>query len=334
MSNYIRNKITFIGNKEELNTAVNALFDFNEDGTVKNDSIFSKFYPIPAETVALSLLNDTSLSCILSAWAEKNLPDVKSPEFTRFIKRINEYNELIGGQPKISFLSKPWAETKKNNAAHITGTLKNAVNEWELWLKQATSISDLQERINKIELDHLPSFSPKVWAQQLFFAYGLQWTSIIKSYDDLEKIAVDSLYNLREMNSYYWCAHHWGVKCDYNDFDLTNISSAKESEVCIYKKLNMPSGKLYSMHMCFDTANKPPRGFFEKFCEHFPNIVLYWKYADEDYGSNCNELILNNEDCIEKFKTKERTEETFVFACSVWDSDPEEIRELYNEDLE
>jgi|LULH01.1.fsa_nt_gb hypothetical protein len=71
---------------------------------------------------------------------------------------------------------------------------------------------------------------------------------------------------------YHWCIHNWGTKwnaCDVKWHDDT--------------------------HVTFDTAWAAPFEIFEALSEQHPNVEMHIKYADEDIGYNCGEIVLHNE---------------------------------------
>lgn len=104
-----------------------------------------------------------------------------------------------------------------------------------------------------------------------------------------------------------WKCHHWGTK--WNCYD-----SYVEGNV-----------------LTFQTAWSFPRPVFEKIAEMFPNLTFEIKFADEDFGNNCNEFKIIHGQIMEPigFENKDKA---FEFACDIWGYDPEELRKEYAEE--
>ena len=71
----------------------------------------------------------------------------------------------------------------------------------------------------------------------------------------------------------------------------------------------------------FDTCNKTPLPIFEELAKKYPDYVMRVEYASDDYGENCgiykkaqgsSELVF------------EEADEPLIFACEIWDRDPDE----------
>ena len=79
----------------------------------------------------------------------------------------------------------------------------------------------------------------------------------------------------------------------------------------------------------FDTLKKAPMPILEKAAEMYPECHIVVKYAYEDYGNNCAmyESLKDSKELVEK-----QLDDPFVFACDVWEVDPDEamIEEAIN----
>ena len=77
----------------------------------------------------------------------------------------------------------------------------------------------------------------------------------------------------------------------------------------------------------FDTLKSAPLRIYEKLAERYPDVQLKISYASEDYGNDCGSY-----EAIEGKLQALELEDPFVFACDVWEVDPEEqaIEEMIN----
>ena len=100
----------------------------------------------------------------------------------------------------------------------------------------------------------------------------------------------------------------WGVSEEAEETDLISYRNGTILE--------------YSM----DTIKKAPLPVYRRLAQLFPDVSMTIHYAYEDYGNNYG--ILESPAGTAELTEKE-PDDPFVFACEVWDVDPdEEISEL------
>ncbi len=73
----------------------------------------------------------------------------------------------------------------------------------------------------------------------------------------------------------------------------------------------------------FDTEKKIPLKIYEQTARMFPDVRIVISYAFEDYGYDCG--IYESEKGSSGLVYKE-PDDPFVFACDVWEVDPDEAR--------
>ena len=71
----------------------------------------------------------------------------------------------------------------------------------------------------------------------------------------------------------------------------------------------------------FDTLGGIPLPVFRRLAEQYPDVHMTAKYASEDYGEDCG--IYESPEGSSEAVYRE-PEDPLVFACEIWDVDPEE----------
>ena len=71
----------------------------------------------------------------------------------------------------------------------------------------------------------------------------------------------------------------------------------------------------------FDTLEKAPLPVFRKLAETYPGYHMTIKFASEEYGENCG--IYESKEGEKELSFLE-PDDPFVFACEIWDVDPDE----------
>lgn len=92
------------------------------------------------------------------------------------------------------------------------------------------------------------------------------------------------------------------------------VSDAEETDVVLWR-----NGTI--LEFTFDTPRKPPVPVYKKLAELYPQLPLKVQYAFEEYGENCG--IYQSQPGSDELEFVE-PDEPFVFACEVWDVDPDE----------
>lgn len=109
---------------------------------------------------------------------------------------------------------------------------------------------------------------------------------------------------------YGWSNANWGTK-----WDAMEVSADRESE--------------NEISICFQTAWSAPDPIYQVLTVKYPKLNFDVQFADEDLGSNCGTFKAENG--ILSFEAPGNEEESFDFACKVWDLDPDEERTLREE---
>lgn len=120
------------------------------------------------------------------------------------------------------------------------------------------------------------------------------------SIEEVGKTYVDNIINYGADTWYDWCCKNWGTKW-----------GAMSS--CIENNL-----------LAFDTAYSAALPITVKLSEMFPDVTFTHEYADEDIGCNCGRYIFKDGKKVVSFLPEKLSNEAVVFACGVWDYDPEE----------
>jgi len=81
----------------------------------------------------------------------------------------------------------------------------------------------------------------------------------------------------------------------------------------------------------FDTAWSAPFPVIEKLSEMFPEVKIILRYADEDFGQNCGEVVLLGGNCIDENIPEGGSEEAIMLAGEVQGMEPETYIEYYGE---
>lgn len=113
----------------------------------------------------------------------------------------------------------------------------------------------------------------------------------------LGETVVTNFINYGAFTWYEWSITNWGTKW--------NSSNSFES----------------TSYLNFQTAWDSPTPIIKKMSEMFPNVTMTLTYADEDLGNNCGKLVYKNGEVISSHFPKGN--EAYLFACEVWDYDPE-----------
>ena len=92
------------------------------------------------------------------------------------------------------------------------------------------------------------------------------------------------------------------------------VSDAEESDMVLWR-----NGTI--LEFTFDTPGKPPVPVYRKLASLYPQLPLKIEYAFEEYGENCG-IYLSPEGSGELEFAE--PDDPFVFACEVWDVDPDE----------
>ena len=71
----------------------------------------------------------------------------------------------------------------------------------------------------------------------------------------------------------------------------------------------------------FDTPGGIPLPVFRRLAEQYPDVHMTVKYASEDYGEDCG-IYESPQDS--NALNHQEPEDPLVFACEIWDVDPEE----------
>ena len=90
--------------------------------------------------------------------------------------------------------------------------------------------------------------------------------------------------------------------------------SPEELDMILYRNETL-------LEYSFDTLKKTPMPILEKIVERYPEQHIIIKYAYEDYGNECGmyESLKDSKELIQK-----ELDDPFVFACDVWEIDPDE----------
>ncbi len=106
------------------------------------------------------------------------------------------------------------------------------------------------------------------------------------------KTAISNLENYGHKDWYTWRVSNWGTKWN------TSGPTIEDNIVS------------------FETAWSMPYEIFEELSLKFPNLKIKVKYADEDFGSNCGQIELQNGQVLSDI------EYDGIKACEVWGYDP------------
>lgn len=118
---------------------------------------------------------------------------------------------------------------------------------------------------------------------------------------NLEELGKAYLNNIKEYGAdtwYDWHCENWGTK-----WNSTNVYYINENEVE------------------FDTAWSMPYRLLEKLSEIYETRIEV-RYADEDIGNNCGEIIFENGNCVDMYERDD------MFAYELWGYTQEEIDEI------
>lgn len=149
-----------------------------------------------------------------------------------------------------------------------------------------------------------------------------------ETYQEIKTLGEQALKNKQDhgfTDWYDWSVHNWGTKwCAYEHEGFEDKVSLKKA---------IQEGFVV---IRFDTAWGAPLPIIEKVAGMFKEHELYFRWADEDIGSNCGHFKLRNGDPVdvdmpEDDMSKEEQGKWNLFALSVKNSDMElsEILEEY-----
>ena len=115
---------------------------------------------------------------------------------------------------------------------------------------------------------------------------------------------------------YEWCCVNWGTKWDVSEEDVTFDAPSPVGD--------SGAGKT---DLYINTAWSCPLPVFETISKQYPDITITCDFADENIGNNCGSFTTTNG--ITAFV--DRTGD-IVFACGIWDEDPDEYITEQEED--
>lgn len=110
-----------------------------------------------------------------------------------------------------------------------------------------------------------------------------------------------------ENNWYDWSRKNWGTK--WNAYDFSEYSQDCGAD------------------LIFSTAWNTPEPIFVALGEMFPDVHFHVEFADEDLGFNCGEFDFKGDN----FSYTDKgggTEESYRFACDVWNYDYDDVLEM------
>lgn len=126
---------------------------------------------------------------------------------------------------------------------------------------------------------------------------------------DLGEKAYNNIKTYGYRDWYDWSIAKWGTKwnaCSQEDYDLS------------------------SNYFCFETAWSAPTPIVKELSKKYPNVLFEIKFADEDIGNNCGVISFKN-GCAIEHNLFDYSKRSIIFACEIWDYDPEEF---FGTDLE
>lgn len=107
---------------------------------------------------------------------------------------------------------------------------------------------------------------------------------------EMARIALDNLEKHGHQDWYSWSIANWGTK-----WNAYSVSDDGET-------------------ITFDTAWSTPLPVIQKLSEMFPDVKITLKFADEDFGYNCGEIVLLAGDSIEENIPAGGSGEAYVLA--------------------
>jgi hypothetical protein len=98
-------------------------------------------------------------------------------------------------------------------------------------------------------------------------------------------------------------AGKWGTETECEETDLIVYRNGTKAEYT------------------FDTVKTMPLPIYRKLAEIYPDVQITIDHASEDYGNGCGRL---ESPAGSSELTETEIDDPFVFACDVWEIDPEE----------
>lgn len=117
------------------------------------------------------------------------------------------------------------------------------------------------------------------------------------------QVAISNIENYGHKDWYSWSVDNWGTKWNAGDSHLDDNNN-----------------------LVFETAWSMPFPIFLKISELFPDVSITVEYADEDIGSNCGRVTIQNSIVIEDI------EYDGIKACEIWGYDPADFFPDYRRD--
>ena len=108
---------------------------------------------------------------------------------------------------------------------------------------------------------------------------------------------------------YEWCIKNWGTK--WNAFKQLDIRNTKNA--------------LY-----FETAWSGVPILIFKLAWMFPDVIIKYGWADEDFGYNVGELTYKDTEILESIKPQGGSKEAYELALSITQSTPQEHGLIFN----
>lgn len=127
---------------------------------------------------------------------------------------------------------------------------------------------------NLPDVDHIPEgFEPDVIEENMVFP---DFEKVIPMPDDIYRgdLSFEDQQRTQGRNWYDWSCTNWGTK--WNSY---NHDQGCDGENIIYY---------------FDTAWAAPMPIINEIFKNYSDLYIYYAYADEDTGSNCGRIILEN----------------------------------------
>lgn len=168
------------------------------------------------------------------------------------------------------------------NVVTVIGEVEE-VKRMRTAIKGYGKAKDFNEKEEKF-YELIIDFSKIVFCPPNIFQGGL-------SQDDEKKYGKENCW-------YHWNIENWGTK--WSAYDSHNISDTEFS---------------------FQTAWSHPQPIFVALSEYFPKLVFDVKYADEDYGSNCDHLTYQKGKTKRAANFEDCSDESGKFAEGLWGGD-------------
>lgn len=106
---------------------------------------------------------------------------------------------------------------------------------------------------------------------------------------------------------YAWNCAHWGTK--WNCYSMEPLCEVVEDK--------LPSDDVYTPEIQFQTAWSHPTPVIFALAKMFPDVRLSVRYADEDFGFNVGEYVLEGETVISENVPEGGTQEAYNLALDI-----------------